>query len=462
MPQTDTIYRIQYVNKVRVGADDYELKEGVMNIHHGDLLALRNSGELCGWYRITDYMTLTTQEDTQSAGHHFDIIVHADDPETLNENAYAIPRSNDEYFTSNGSNLAAWELKYCLDNDTHRFAWADPVNGKGVIYYMKDEFGNECPYDFKNIMFKRTITLESGYPELDLEGGEDTWCYTFTATKYDIANDAWSGIIDGSLESPYEHMSDENTSTYHHNVIKEYIPVYNDDEDRSKAGLMYLNNNVFLGYFEYNDGEDGYQYAYCSYSNNFGNNCYNNTFGNKCYGNTFGDECANNTFWNNCYGNTFRTYCSNNTFRNCGNNTFRNTCNDNTFGNTCNDNTFGNGCSGNTFGNGCSGNTFGNDCRNNTFGSACYENTFGNDCSSITFGSSGTPQSYCNNFIFESGNRNINLVCNQTTSGSTPCRNILVSLGVNNSNTNKTITITEVNQTHKTIVKTANDVEITA
>jgi hypothetical protein len=23
--------------------------------------------------------------------------------------------------------------------------------GTGVIYYMKDEFGNECPYDFKNI-----------------------------------------------------------------------------------------------------------------------------------------------------------------------------------------------------------------------------------------------------------------------------------------------------------------------
>jgi len=27
------------------------------------------------------------------------------------------------------------------------------INGKGVIYYMKDEFGNECPYDFKNIVY---------------------------------------------------------------------------------------------------------------------------------------------------------------------------------------------------------------------------------------------------------------------------------------------------------------------
>jgi len=36
-------------------------------------------------------------------------------------------------------NLESWELKYCLDNDTDRFEWADINNGKGVIYYMKDE-----------------------------------------------------------------------------------------------------------------------------------------------------------------------------------------------------------------------------------------------------------------------------------------------------------------------------------
>ena len=49
------------------------------------------------------------------------------------------------------ANIPAWELKYCLDNDTERFAWADDEQGKGIIYYMKDEWNNECPYDFKNI-----------------------------------------------------------------------------------------------------------------------------------------------------------------------------------------------------------------------------------------------------------------------------------------------------------------------
>lgn len=58
--------------------------------------------------------------------------------------------------------LNSWELKYCFNNDTDRFDWADSQNGKGVIYYMKDEWGNECPYDFKNIKFNNKFTFSSG------------------------------------------------------------------------------------------------------------------------------------------------------------------------------------------------------------------------------------------------------------------------------------------------------------
>jgi hypothetical protein len=75
------------------------------------------------------------------------------------------------YFANN--NLNAWEIKYCLDNDTARFNWAGSENGKGVIYYMKDEHGNECPYDFKNILF-------NGY-------------YTFSYTVNDV-------IYDGTIK----------------------------------------------------------------------------------------------------------------------------------------------------------------------------------------------------------------------------------------------------------------------
>jgi len=55
-------------------------------------------------------------------------------------------------------------------------------SNRGIIYYMKDEWGNECGYDFKNIQFKRKIKSDG---QLDLESGIDTWVYTFNAYDYD-------------------------------------------------------------------------------------------------------------------------------------------------------------------------------------------------------------------------------------------------------------------------------------
>jgi hypothetical protein len=49
-------------------------------------------------YRITDYTFTTTQEFTASANHDFDIIVSALNTNTLNENAKAVCKENDEYF----------------------------------------------------------------------------------------------------------------------------------------------------------------------------------------------------------------------------------------------------------------------------------------------------------------------------------------------------------------------------
>ena len=65
----------------------------------------------------------------------------------LSEKALAILHDGDTYFTN--AKLQGWQLWYCLDNDITRFAWADATNGKGVVYRMIDEFGNDCPYDFK-------------------------------------------------------------------------------------------------------------------------------------------------------------------------------------------------------------------------------------------------------------------------------------------------------------------------
>lgn len=52
-----------------------------------------------------------------------------------------------------------------------------PGIGKGVVYRLIDEWNNDCPYDFKNIQYKRKLT--NG--EYDASTGANTWVYTFNA-----------------------------------------------------------------------------------------------------------------------------------------------------------------------------------------------------------------------------------------------------------------------------------------
>ena len=131
-----------------------------------ELKTLRDSGNLVlgQQYRITDYVATTNgNTNSRSANHPFDIIVTADDERTLNEHARAImhetvldfsPDTQCEvgcFYKYNGSvykcvtvhtgewnandftaespyfygcDLTAWDVWYCLDNDTSRFAWA--------------------------------------------------------------------------------------------------------------------------------------------------------------------------------------------------------------------------------------------------------------------------------------------------------------------------------------------------
>ena len=103
----------------------------------------------------------------KSAEHPFDIIVQELINNKLSENASAIQHAGDTYFAN--SSLTVWQLKYTVENNPLLYSWADTTNGKGVIYYMKDEFGNECHYDFKNIQYLAyAITYTDAQYEDDL------------------------------------------------------------------------------------------------------------------------------------------------------------------------------------------------------------------------------------------------------------------------------------------------------
>ena len=356
--------------KPSTGIPVEDIASNCVEIEWADLKDLRDNGQLkpgC-WYRITDYECTTSQENTKSAGHQFDILVLATSASTLSEEARAIKHDNIYnisfqngvtrkcyiYITSfedtectivdcetllgmeavvlgseivinennktavvpgyestdltepdlqynyfQNSNLNAWKIWYCLDNDTTRFAWADdglypayvshpyildgehlefkgvkdfngslelfygtseqanryyesstcegwvlrnsgydeslfgtnrndwtaqlenddisvviicdnsfdePINvhsdelsensieSKGVIYRMIDEHNNDCPYDFKNIMFKVPVSTDGDEIGFYDESGTDIYAYAFNI--YDAGNDI---CIDGSI-----------------------------------------------------------------------------------------------------------------------------------------------------------------------------------------------------------------------------------------------------------------------
>ena len=391
-----------------------------------DLVDLRDNGHLIPGmqYRITDYTCTTSQANTRSAGHQFDIIVTADDASTLNEVARAVKHEGDTYFAN--SDLNTWKLWYCLDNDTTRFAWADATNGKGVIYRMIDEFNNDCPYDFKNIQFYRQWDEAKQLWSTISSDNTGISCYTFSSSS----NGSTTSFTDQSLAS---------SNNVYSNVIKEYVS----SNRQTLNNICFFGNNFYFNSFGNNCYNNTFKNEYynsnCS-SNTFGNDCYGNTFrisylsncssntfgngcckntfesynfqnnifGNRCQNNIFESyECQNNIFGNNCYSNTFGDYFQYNIFgNNCYSNTFGDNCRYNTFGNDCYRNTFGNGCWNSTFGNNCSYNTFGNNCNSNTFGNNCSSNTFGDYCSSNTFGNSCGSNTFGNNCYYNTfGNR---------------------------------------------------------
>ena len=442
-------------------------------VTYEELVKLRNDSLLkpgC-FYCITDYVTTTSDVNTISAGYNFPIIVLATDVNKLSEEAITASNGAHEYFDN--SNLNAWKLWYCLDNDDDRFSWAgqrirktcfafqisitewfsferdkslerlidnttyygykwesgfdqtDTFNnntilwynveypeltityervdtlvyiendgnlsemtlngyfeefdgekiGKGVIYRMIDEFGNDCPYDFKNIKFKNPH-----------DESDSNYYYTFTK--------AFNGISDASVNPNVCAQG---------NIIGSY----------KSGNKMMLPINIFCGnYVEI-------------LNNTLGNDCHDNIFGNETNDN---NKYLNNTFGNGCYNNIFGTSCKNNTFGcDCHDNNFGDECDFNTFGDQFQSNelgsrfqynTFGTSCANNTFGVNCKGNTFGCNCYNNTFGEYCFSNTFDAQCDNNIFGGNCFNNSLsmnCSDNNFDDGSENRHILLSSIT-----------------------------------------------
>ena len=299
------------------------------------------------------------------------------------------------------SKVEAWELWYCLDNDTTRFAWAkneairvksvgegsyyvyirypikdidgkyawaytsnnDATNfdevknwlsgiddtdiiytdtlepsvgdildmqgenvevqsirekGKGVIYRMIDEYGNDVAYDFKNIMFRRICvddddsefaTFDGKYvgvnDELICESGS-YYPKKYTYSDRDDYRNYYTFCWFDEDNKPQDYSILGNTSLYndeghiagcYNNKIEKYMGC---DYPMSQLLRQWLNNNTFVDEYNYNDGvTNGY---------------YNNSIRENSYGNTFLDYAGviNNVIRNNFQFNTVQDGFDNN------------------------------------------------------------------------------------------------------------------------------------------------------
>ncbi len=411
----------------------------MINISYNDLVSLRTNSKLIPGqqYRITDYTCTTLEADTQSAGHVFDIIVTADSENKLNEEARAIQHTEDntDYFAN--SNLSAWKIWYCLDNDTSRFKWACKEgqyiqfmsNGQyfNAIYTGSKVIDNTTYYLWYNEEFSYyyageesyyigTTTMSptsKDYYDIIFDDGDpyiENNQYSDGLSRIDIAEDG-KGVIFRMIDEfnndiPYDfkniqfkHPHDTTTYPYYYYTFSSYNTLNNTDYSLSISNdcylntikpyiygplsLQHINKILFIG-------------SRC-YSNSFGNNCANNSFLDDCNKNCFGDDCMNNKFGSGCFKNSFGNSCSSNSFGYyCEYNSFGNDCNNNKFGKYCRSNSFGNSCSYNDFGlttmssfggDNFSRNSFGNSCWYNVFGNCCVSNSFGNNCIYIKFAS---------------------------------------------------------------------------
>ena len=385
-----------WIRRIDYLPNKQDIIEAMTPITWAELINKRDNEELIAgtYYRITDYETTTAQEDTGSACNLFDVIVLALSENSLAEEAYAVhsERDTDGYFAN--SNLSAWKLWYCLDNDTTRFAWADESNGKGVIYRMIDEWNNDFPYDFKNILFTR---YELKAPDEYEEEGENHELLKQLATNVRNMFDdnapsyKWSGIsLDNRYwEFDYEKIYSQPTSNRKLFYTFSDITGYEDKDitlDASLSSMCHNNkmelikqvyaielpNSVFFGK-SFND-------------NNLTSGCCCNSFGNYYVHNNLGDFCVYSNFGDYCQFNSLgygTQYISLGDGNSC--NSLGTSCYNIGFGNSCSYNSLGDSCYNIFFNSSCYYNSFGNDCYENTL-SQCYSNSFGNDCSGNILG----------------------------------------------------------------------------
>lgn len=493
--------------KVSFPKDGGEFATSVIEKTWAELRAMKTSGELVPGqqYRITDYVATVAYDESEgdlfpakSAHHPFDLIVTADTASSLNEHARAARHVGDSYFPASVK-FEAWDVWYCLENANDKYNWAEAEHGtgRGVIYRLIDEFGNDCPYDFKGIVFHRyrfTNLVSDFIGESTMEdvSGSVLGYYGYDPSDFVVVTNQGVELVkievsdpndvaerytfdtgdgtDASLggENYYVRFNKmkpayENVFFLNNIVCVECVSCFNNvfDENCQQMtfGGEFFNNvirnevSAIIGVMGVTSSEigtrSGYIFLYGSICCSFGEGCSNNVAINSSVS-EWGDYSSENMVCEVSEGVTFGTYASGNVLRGGTRNVvFGTYCMNNEVGEDCGSIMFTSACSGNkiggnsfsiTFGRGCEGNKIGSDCSNVEFGAGCLNNTF-------SAGGGASLKGFYHNIVFEPGVSDVNLNCTSNTlSMNSLYQNVTIASGVSN----KTISDSNVDQSYKT------------
>ena len=373
----------------------YEGHGHVQSFAYAQLVQLCNQSKLVPgtWYRMVDFVTKVANDpEARSAEHPFDLLLFATSENEFSEKVRPLltSRSGGDYFRN--SNLQAWEVWYSLANDTTRFMWADEENGKGVIYRMVDEFGNDCPYDLKNVQFKRyRVSDDNGYHSdledlyiglnanmngLSMDDSDFVWCYTLSL------GDRTTTPVDASLLGfNRDDLGDGyGQKGYYggHSLQPATCSVTVDDEVNS----VFCLNNVVV--FMNND-------LYRAGTTRLGSECINMTLSSGCVtieadnmNIVMGPQCYDLSIGIGCYELTFSQYCHDMSFsQGSGGMSFSQNCGGMSFSQGCRRMSFSQDCWGMSFSQGCCDMSFSQYCHDMSFSQGCRRMSFSQGCNNI-------------------------------------------------------------------------------
>ena len=270
--------------------------------------------------------------------------------------------------------------------------------GKGTITWMKDEWGNEAGYDFKNIQFKRwKVTDEL---ERDSLNGKYLGVLNYLPAKLSIEDEG--DFIWAYLYSVYNYTGGTQDTTDYSLTGKVHEMVTNFTVD---------SNNAFVWKNEY----------YEAYKCTFSGNVSRNSFSGNVYQNTFSgnvDSCSFSGSVENCSFSGYVDSCS-----------FSGDVYQNSFSGELYNNSFSGSVGNCSFSGNVNNCSFSGNVQNNSFSGYVYQNTFSGYVQNNSFSGDVNSCSFSGNLQNSIISGQLNNLQIKASSGASGTVNCLYTLG---------------------------------